>query len=174
MAAPLAQAFAPVDDELFIDGGITVSSFDEYTFRAPRPGYFLGDESTYPNGNLCCFANICLTDDGESKVPTDHQQLSILHRLPAELLIKIILSLDLCVVTMLRGTARFVKSFIDSMPIFRSVVEFPKLLGAVLQLRCCSFDLQTLGRCLVNLKCLYCGNFGDMLYLITAERWCYS
>lgn len=129
------------------------------------------DAPTDSNENLC---DICLTEDGTSQWPSDDQLRVIIYRVPAELLIKIILSLDLCSVVELRQTNLLFRAFIDLIPAFRSVVQFPKLIGAVLQLRCRSFDLQTVRRCRVELKCSYCGFFGDIIYLITAERWCYS
>ncbi len=47
------------------------------------------------------------------------------------------------------------------------------LLGILLYMRCRSFSLSALIACIDNYKCVNCDNFGDMFYLITAERVCY-
>ncbi|KAK8059526.1 hypothetical protein PG996_009456 [Apiospora saccharicola] len=53
------------------------------------------------------------------------------------------------------------------------VVSCPQLAGAISQLRCRSFGLRQLAAGIRSPECKCCGRFGDLFYLITAERMCY-
>jgi hypothetical protein len=63
---------------------------------------------------------------------------------------------------------------VNNFPPFRSVAKFPRLLGAINTLQCHSYTIETLTRCVFDERCNICGNFGDFVYLVTPERWCYS
>jgi hypothetical protein len=66
-----------------------------------------------------------------------------------------------------------VKNAIEDWPSFRTIVAFPKLLAAAEALQCRSWTIETLLRCIHDERCISCGHFGDLMYLVTPERWCY-
>jgi hypothetical protein len=58
---------------------------------------------------------------------------------------------------------------------FNFVVSFPKALSTVIHMRCRFFSLEQLARSLHGTRCRKCKeHFGELLYLITAERICWS
>src|SRR5690349_3901146 len=84
-------------------GGKLVHDFDEYTFHAPRAGYFLGDSLT-PDGNVNPVTVFELAYNGE-QVPPNSSSCSHPGRLdivPPELLCHIASYLDICAFLSLR------------------------------------------------------------------------
>ncbi|KAH6680575.1 hypothetical protein B0J14DRAFT_557923 [Halenospora varia] len=137
----------PSEEQLSFKSSILVTDFDEYTFRAPRPGLFLGDESRTPSGELNPITQFRLEAfEGD----------------------------DLCSVVAFRSVNQRSRAIVDSLQSFQDVTSFPKLLGAALLIKASFFTLDQLAQCISNPKCTFCDHFGDLLYLITAERWCYA
>jgi len=87
---------------------------------------------------------------------------------------QILLDLDIFSLVAFRSVNQRAKGMVDSLPAFQAVVAFPKLLPSILVLQSRFFDLKTLVACIRRPACSYCGHFGELLYLVTAERWCYS
>lgn len=169
----LTEPWSPVDDQVSVENGTHIYNFEEYTFRAFRPGYFLGDDPRTKDGLTSGLPQVFLTE----KIVESDRALSLLgslNRLPIEILIEILPTLDLPSLISFRNTNMRARNIVDSIAMFRRVVSFPRLIGAVLQLRCKFFDLNTLYTCINNSTCSFCGQFGDMLYLITCERWCFD
>lgn len=151
-----------------------VVDFDEYTFRAPRPGYFLGD-CRAPNGDLNP-VTLAAPLEG-APIPQCRPippYLGVFDRLPFEMTAHILLNLDIFSLIAFRAVNQRAKWTVDSLPEFQAVDAFPKLLASISTLQSRGFDLKTLAACIRNPACRYCGHFGELLYLVTAERWCYK
>lgn len=164
----------PVDEQISVERGTLVADFDEYTFRAPRPGFFIGDDSRTPSGEINPITQFRRDGDGIPECPPSSPFLGSLDRLPVKILPQILPYLDICSLAALRSVNQRSREIVDSLRTFWAVAAFPKLLDAVLQLQCRFFDLETLAGCIRDPTCSYCSHFGDMFYLITAERSCYK
>jgi hypothetical protein len=171
---PAIDELDEFDERISIEGGTLVTDFDEYTFREPRPGFFLGDDSRTASGDINPILPFSLDGEGIPECPTSPPFLGTLDKSPFEILNQILMQLDLLSLVAFRGINQRSRKTIDSLKAFQAVTAFPKLLGAVLRLQYRFFDLETPIKCIRDPNCRYCGHFGDMLYLITAERWCYK
>jgi hypothetical protein len=157
-----------------VDEGRAIHDFEEYTFRAPRPGFFLGD-SLAPNGDINPVVRF-EQDNREKKIPpcpSSRPYLGALDTLATELLCQICLHLDICSLLAFRCVNRHAKDVVDTFPPIRFLATFPKLLGAIQALQCRSWTVEALLHCVLDERCSVCGYFGDFLYLVTPERWCY-
>jgi hypothetical protein len=158
-----------------IENGEAIQDFEEYTFQAPRPGFFLGD-SLAPDGGdnpVLQFEQRNSKDQIPSGKPS-RPFLDKLDNLPTELLFQICTCIDICSLISFRRVNHHALHVIDSFPPFRSISTFPKLLGAVEALQCRSWTIQTMMHCILDDRCSVCGHYGDLLYLVTPERWCYK
>jgi hypothetical protein len=154
-----------------VSEGYLVHDVEECTFRAPRPGFFVCDSPTTSEHNSPLQQRV---DDSMSRrVPTPNQPLGRLNALPSELLCEIFLHLDTCSLLSLQQMNQRVKSVIEDWPSFRIMAAFPKLLSAVEALQCRFWTIETLIGSIQDEHCVSCGHFGDLMYLVTAERWCY-
>ncbi|KAK8079769.1 hypothetical protein PG997_007587 [Apiospora hydei] len=100
-------------------------------------------------------------------------ELGTLNALPLEILQQIMYELDMCSLLTFVGTNRSCGHIVTTLQDFKLVVSCPQLAGAVYQLRCRSFGLRQLAASIRSPECNCCGRFGDLFYLITAERLCY-
>jgi hypothetical protein len=158
-----------------VDGGIAIQNFEEYTFRAPRPGFFLGDSSA-PSGDINPVVRFELENRSENipPCPSVRPFLGKLDAMATELLCQVFVHLDMCSLLSFRRVNQYSKDMVDSFPPFRSIITFPKLLGAVEALQCRSWTIEALMHCVFDDRCSACGHFGDFMYLVTPERWCYK
>jgi hypothetical protein len=157
-----------------VDGVEAVQDFEEYTFHAPRPGFFLGD-SLAPCGHenpVSRYERKNRSDNIKSS-PSFPPFLGNLDHLPSELLCQVFTYLDICSLLTFRRVNQYAMEVVNSFPSFRSIYNFPKLLGAVEALQCRSWTAEAMMHCVLDERCR-CGHFGDLLYLVTPERWCYK
>lgn len=155
--------------------GVVVTDFDEYTFQAPRPGFFLGD--SFGEGGSDNPVSICAQNNDPSSIPVGRISLPFLGSLdsfPTELLCHVLGYLDFCSLIQFRRVNQHAMRVVDSLPPFHWVSTFPQLLGAAEALECRSWTLETMMHCILDERCSVCGNYGDILYLVTPERWCYK
>jgi hypothetical protein len=158
-----------------IVNGEAVQDFEEYTFQAPRPGFFLGDSLAPAGGD-----NPVLQFEqrnSKEQIPSGRSSrpfLGNLDSLPTELLLQICTYIDICSLLAFRRVNHHALHIIDSFPPFRSISTFPKLLGAAEALQCRSWSIQAIVHCVLDDRCSVCGHYGDLLYLVTPERWCYK
>lgn len=157
---------------VLVTGGEVVTDFDEYTFRAPRPGLFVGDWRT-PNGGINHVRLFRSHERALSDNPPWPLDLGALGVLPLEILQQVLLDLDMCSLLTFVGTNKSCGHIVTTLQDFKMVVSCPQLAGAIFQLRCRSFGLQQLAAGIRYPECKCCGRFGDLFYLITAERMCY-
>ncbi|KAK7956963.1 uncharacterized protein PG986_006185 [Apiospora aurea] len=155
-----------------VSGGEVATDFDEYTFRAPRPGLFVGDWRT-PDGQINPVRLFRSHERALSDRPPWPLELGTLNALPLEILQQIMYELDMCSLLTFVGTNRSCGHIVTTLQDFKLVVSCPQLAGAVFQLRCRSFGLRQLAASIRSPECNCCGRFGDLFYLITAERLCY-
>lgn len=157
-----------------IENGIAVHDFEDYTFRAPRPGFFLGDSLT-PDGDVNPVTRFEQLNSSENIPPCQLSGplLGRLDRLPTELLCEVFLSLDVCSLLEFRRVNQQAKTIVDEYPPFRYIFTFPKLLGAVEALQYRSYTIDALLHCVFDERCSSCGHFEDLIYLVTPERLCY-
>ncbi|CAI4218952.1 unnamed protein product [Parascedosporium putredinis] len=134
---------------------VHVADFDEYTFRAPRPGYFLGDSAgrhglrqRIPNLGRRHFPTARVTSTTSSIPPDTYDCTGTLARLPLEILHNIVPELD----------AR--------------IASFPKLLGAAVYSNLTA-PIKAIAAALRSPSCANCGHFGDMFCLLALQRFCY-
>ncbi|KAK8106186.1 uncharacterized protein PG998_003347 [Apiospora kogelbergensis] len=155
-----------------VSGGEVIADFYEYTFCAPRPGLFVGDWRT-PNGEINpvrLFQSHERALRGRPPWPLDLGALGVL---PLEILQQILLDLDMCSLLTFISSSKSCGRIATTLQDFETVVSCPQLAGAVFQLRCRSFGLRQLAASIRSPECKHCGQFGDLFYLITAERLCY-
>jgi hypothetical protein len=127
---PAIDELDEFDERISIEGGTLVMDFDEYTFREPRPGFFLGDDFRTASRDINPVLPFSLDGEGIPECPTSPLFLGSLDKLPFEIL-----------------NQRSRKT-IDSLKAFQAVTAFPKLLGAVLRLQYRFFDLETPIKCI--------------------------
>ena len=160
---------------LSVEGGQPEPDFDTYTFRAPRPGFFVGD-SRAPDGTPNQVTLFRLDDPNDPPIPECPGQkpfLGTLDAFPDEILIRILELADPCGVVAFRSVNERARDLVDSVHAFQVVASFPKLLGAATQLRCRSYSIHDLAESVTRTDCEKCGHFGDFLYLIVPHRICY-
>ena len=176
-----------------------VTDIDKLSFKAKRTGHYLGD---VPD-DASAFAGygVLPGDDGggtgdESNDEDDeggNGGLGTLNRLPMELQLRVVSSLDPCTAVSLRAAGAATRRLVDASLEFCLVRDFPGLLRAV---RClfdpfpgadcnCPYDLAGLAASAVrNERCVLCckngadndngePSYGDCLYVLTGERLCY-
>lgn len=156
-----------------VKDGTLVTDFGEYTFRAPRAGFFVGDYRT-PKGRVNPIR--LFRFHSEIPGPRDSQPSSgsiLLKSLPLEIFHQILSMLDVCSVVAFAATDVAHRVAVHSLPSLQAIVDFPNLLGAVLYMRCRSYSLANLAACVVDARCQHCGEFGDVLYLVDIQRLCY-
>ncbi|KAK5987869.1 hypothetical protein PT974_12004 [Cladobotryum mycophilum] len=115
----------------------------------------------------------CPLDNGRHSSKSE-LTLGLLERLPSELVVDILVSLDLQSLTTFRRVSRQAMSLVDSLHEYAQVVEHcPNVLRAILSINALSYDSRVLFRALSSVKCASCNRFGNYLYLITCKRVCY-
>lgn len=128
------------------------------------PDYTLGDVD---------FSLQCPLDNGRHTLHPE-QDLGTLGRLPPEILITVVLSLDVLSLTVFRRVNKGAMVFVDSVPQYRMVYRHsPNILRSVLVIQASHFDFRTLFNALCESRCTLCGVFSGCLYLITCLRVCY-
>lgn len=160
----------PAREQVSVKDGTVVTGFDEYTFRAPRVGLFVGDW-TWPHVNPIKSFRFHV-EEVRSSLSTLAGG-AFLERLPREVLHQILGLLDPCSVVSFAGTSPACRGAVLSLQHFQAVAACPRLLGTVVHLRCRFFTFAALGSCVSDPRCRFCGQFGDMLYLVTAIRMCH-
>ncbi|KAK7928054.1 hypothetical protein PG985_005052 [Apiospora marii] len=155
-----------------VSGGEVVTDFDEYTFCAPRPGLFAGDWRT-PSGEINPVRLFRAHERALSDSPPWPLDLGALAVLPLEILQQILLDLDMCSLLTFVSSNKSCGHIVTTLQDFKLVMSCPQLAGAIFQLRCRSFGFRQLAASIQSPECKCCGRFGDLLYLITAERICY-
>lgn len=162
----------PKDCCVSVSGGEVVTDFDEYTFGAPRPGLFVGDWRT-PSGEINPVRLFRAHERAFSENAPWPLNLGALGVLPLEILQQILLDLDMCSLLTFVSSNKSCSHIVTTLQDFKMVVSCPRLAGAIFQLRCRSFGFRQLAASIRSPECKCCGRFGDLLYLITAERMCY-
>lgn len=108
-----------------------------------------------------------------ASVPARHS-VGLLNRLPAELLIQVLLQIDIPSLTRFRRVNRRAMELVDSLPQYSALVKHcPNIIRAILSIQADAFDCSTLYRTLSTTRCSTCERFGDHLYLIDCRRVCY-
>jgi hypothetical protein len=97
--------------------GELVSDFEEYTFRAPRPGFFLGDSRMPKGTDYNPIAAFALSENVPSS-PLSSPYLGQLDRLPVELLHIVIANIDSCTAVSFRSINEHAKAIVDSVKCF--------------------------------------------------------
>jgi hypothetical protein len=155
--------------------GTVVTDFNEYTFRAPRPGLFAGDWMLpYPSVNPIRQFRFHLRLHG-STLPGLGAG-SPLERLPRELLHQILALLDPCTVVAFAGASVVCRRAVLSLRLFKEVALCPRLLATILYLRCRFFSFGDLTSLMSDTRCRArnCPHYGDILYLVMGTRLCYD
>jgi hypothetical protein len=162
----------PANPEPVTTGTVTrITNFNEIAIRAPRPGFFVGD---------CVLGDvnpIVRHYELSQDIPPAPQLLPLgsLTPLPMEILYDILSHLDILSVLDFRSVNQRCTAVVTSSPEFNTVTFFPKAMSAVVNTRCRFYSLARLAACLSDTRCSRCErHFGELLYLITAERVCWS
>ncbi|KAG6151611.1 hypothetical protein E4U37_004695 [Claviceps purpurea] len=102
------------------------------------------------------------------------QSAGQLDQLPAELLIKVVLYLDVPSLTDFRRVNRRAMEIVDSVPQYAAIIKHcPNIVRAILSIKADAFDGNVLYKTLSTFSCSTCERFGDHLYLINCRRVCY-
>lgn len=166
--APLPRELT--DPQLYDRPGVTVRDFNEMTIRMPRQGHFVGDT---PNADINPITNsVPLPIYKQLPRASSSAPLGSLD-LPLEVLHAILRQVDVQTLISFRHVNQASAPVVDSLQEFKTVADFPKALSSTLTLKCASFTVSDLASALQNTTCSRCRHFGDVLYLITAERLCY-
>jgi len=150
-----------------------VTNFEEIAIREPRPGFFVGDH---------------VSVDGDARNPIVKQYelrkdvppapeifpLGSLAKFPIEILHAVLSHLDVPSVLSFRSVNQRYAMVVSSSQDFDVVASFPKAMSAVVYMNCRFFSLRRLATCLRDTRCSRCEHFGELLYLVTAERVCWS
>ncbi|KAG6183130.1 hypothetical protein E4U36_002856 [Claviceps purpurea] len=141
------------------------------------------DGSTYRKHNIC--DNTLDDAQLETRCPLDNmrsaersipacQSAGQLDQLPAELLIKVVLYLDVPSLTDFRRVNRRAMEIVDSVPQYAAIIKHcPNIVRAILSIKADAFDCNVLYKTLSTFSCSTCERFGDHLYLINCRRVCY-
>ncbi|CAJ2500893.1 Uu.00g037460.m01.CDS01 [Anthostomella pinea] len=146
--------------------GTIVSDLEEITFKAPLPGHFVGQ--FLPASNTIAESPTRTPITTSPSTPA-----SRIESLPYEIKLQIVSLLDVCVVNDLRLVCSSLRELVDAHLDFQLVQALPKLMRAVCHLGCRYYTLATLAAAVRDNRCSCCQNYGDYLYLLTAERLCY-
>ncbi|PHH63083.1 hypothetical protein CDD81_6328 [Ophiocordyceps australis] len=96
-----------------------------------------------------------------------------LDTLPAELISKVLLQLDVVSLTNLRRVNRRAMDMVDSIPQYAKMLNHcPDIIRAATSMQANAYDCCTLFNTLSTTDCSTCGNFGAYLYLIDCRRVC--
>ncbi|KAN0099507.1 hypothetical protein V8E51_013282 [Hyaloscypha variabilis] len=150
-----------------------VTNFEEIAIREPRPGFFVGDYVSLDGDAVNPIVRQYeLTQD----IPPAPQSfpLGSLTPLPTEILHAVLSHLDIPSVLNFRSVNRRFSMVVSSSPDFNTVASFPKAMSTVVYMNCRFFSLGHLATCLSVTQCSRCDHFGELLYLVTAERVCWS
>ncbi|KAL6704048.1 hypothetical protein ACN47E_008812 [Coniothyrium glycines] len=177
MAAPTLSHLAQYGGLVFpLKNGEPVHDFEDYTFQAPRPGYFLGDSRDLDGGENP--VSRLGRRNSSSFIPRGRTArapfIGTLEKLPTELLWHCFTYLDICSLLAFRRVSQHTMRIVDCYPPFEMISTFPRLISAVDTLECRSWTAETMLHCIRDERCSICGHFGDLLYLVTPERWCYK
>ena len=108
-----------------VDEEIAIQNFEEYTFRAPRPGFYLGDSSA-PSGEINPVVRFEL--ENVSKIippcPSVRPFLGKLDAMVTELLCQVFMHLDMCSPLSFRRVNQHSKGIVDSFPPFLFISKF--------------------------------------------------
>jgi hypothetical protein len=161
---------------LSVKGGQPEPDFERYTFRAPRPGLFVGDCPAGIGAPQLAEA-LRLVEDGQGiavpPCPKERPFLGSLDAFPDEILIRILEFTDPCGAVAFRAVNDRARDLVESIVAFQTTKAFPKLLDAVILLQCQDYSISDLAESIKNTDCQWCGHFGDFLYLIIPFRICY-
>ncbi|CAI6334344.1 unnamed protein product [Periconia digitata] len=160
------------------EGRIPVDDFEEYTFRAPRPGFFAGD---LPKNPLPCpqFELERIKKKAIQNSNADDSPRSRIFTLPVEILCAIFIQLDICsLLTLARldfspPDALHLLQILQDWHVFAKIAAFPKLLAVASALECRHWTIGTIFDVIQDERCVMCGYFGDILDLMTPERRCF-
>lgn len=142
-----------------------VSDFNEFTFRAPRPGYFLGDApdlegQTYQPGQPPPLT---------SRSPP---YLGLLDKLPLEVIHSILAMSDVRTVAMFSKVSQLAEEMTKSLKGYQESFLFPGLLDAA-SMTHVAVTIDELATLVRNPQCAHCRHFGDMFCLLALQRLCY-
>lgn len=101
--------------------------------------------------------------------------LGTVSKVPAELVIAILLGLDISSLLRFRHVSRQAREFVSTLFEYRAVVEVaaPLLLSTVRSGISDSLTIASLYRAICSTRCHVCGEVGHLIYLLTAERCCW-
>ncbi|KAI1118104.1 hypothetical protein F5Y14DRAFT_401069 [Nemania sp. NC0429] len=95
-------------------------------------------------------------------------------KLPAELLIEVMLYLDIPSLTRFRCLNRRAMDIVDSVREYALIIKHcPNVIRAILSIEADRFSCHALYKTLTTVRCSSCEVFGDHLYLIDCRRVCY-
>ena len=150
-----------------------VTHFEEIAIREPRPGFFVGDYVSLDGDAVNPIVRQYELTQNIPPAPRSFP-LGSLTSLPTEILHAILSHLDVPSVLNFRRVNGQFSMVVSSSSDFNAVASFPKALSAVVYMNCRFFSLGRLATCLSDTRCSRCEHFGELLYLITAERVCWS
>jgi len=157
-----------------------ITNFDKIAILAPRPGLFVGgcvyrDGETPEEATNPIVRHYELSQAQNIPQPPPMFLLGSLSQLPVEILYDIILYLDFLSVISFRNVNRWATSAVASLHEFNLVLPVPKVMSAVIHMQCRFFSLGQLANNLHDTRCRKCEkHFGELLYLISGERICWS
>ncbi|KAJ6443690.1 3-ketosteroid-delta-1-dehydrogenase [Purpureocillium lavendulum] len=143
----------------------------------------LPDSMTYTEQNICDntlddaqLVTRCPLDNGRFTDASTRPRHPVgqLDRLPAELVIQVLLYNDLPSLTRFRRVNRRAMGLVDSVPQYAAIIKHcPDIIRAILSIQADAFDCHVLYTTLTTSRCSTCERFGDHLYLIDCRRVCY-
>lgn len=154
-----------------------ITNFDEIAIRARCPGFVVGDYVLGSDGLLGAMNPIVRHYELSQNIPRASQlfPLGSLTQFPNEILHDILSHLDILSVLEFRSVNQRSAAVVTSSHDFNIVTTFPKAMSTVVTLRCRFYSMGHLAACLIETRCSKCKrHFGELLYLITAERVCWS
>lgn len=129
----------PLEEQISVEHGRLVRDFNEYTFHAPRLGFFLGDSPIHHADlnpiPLFSPQEMTLLPSSTSSCPFDV--------FPVEILNLIFFDLDICSVIAFGGTNKRAQQLVESIDGFKMAATFPRLLSGIWQLQCRSYNLKS-------------------------------
>lgn len=121
-------------------------------------------------------AKRCPLDNGRhtSILAPPRYSVGQLDKLPAEVLTRVLVRLDMPSLTHFRRVNRRTMEIVDSTPQYAAVIKHcPNIIRATVSLQADAFDCHTLYATLNTARCSTCDHFGYYLYLIDCRRVCY-
>ena len=144
----------------------------------------LSELTTYTKQSICDntldsaqLATRCPLDNGRftgsASVPSRYPA-GQLDRLPAELLLQVLLYSDIPSLTRFRAVSRRAMELVDSVPQYAAIIKHcPDIVRAIVSIQAEAYSCDLLYRTLSTTRCSTCDRFGDHLYLIDCRRVCY-